>query len=160
SFTVVGDMSYKADYQGDSNYPANSGACEPLSLNTTTPCPAGSFKVTMQPNGDAVIVFDQFPAPNDNSYGVNPVRWATTGHKFSDVTGSDHAGFQVTQNGTAKLDFNVDYLSQTTVSADAPSGYASLGPFGGDGKVNTGTLTPSDLTWDTSFARDLNDLGY
>ena len=31
TFTVVDDMSYKADYSGDANYPARSGACEPLS---------------------------------------------------------------------------------------------------------------------------------
>jgi hypothetical protein len=159
--TVAGDMSYRADYQGDASYPARSGACEPLSINTSTPCPAGSFKVTMQPNGDAVIVFDQFPAPNDNSYGVNSVGWKPNRpHRFKDLVNSDHAGFTVTQNGAAKLDFNIDYLTQTTVSGDAPSGYASLGPFGGDGAVNTGTLTTSDLTWDTSFSRDLNDLGY
>src|SRR5262249_36598933 len=140
-------------------YPARDAACEPLMA--TTPCPGGSFKVTIQPNGDAVIVFDQFPAPNDNSYGVNAVGWGGTGHKFSDLTGSDHSGYMVTNpTGAAVMDFVIDYISQTTVSAAAPSGYASLGPFGGDGKVNTGTLTAADLTWDTSFARDLNNLGY
>src|SRR5262249_30978658 len=95
-----------------------------------------------------------------NSYGTNAVGWGTKGHKFNDLVGSDHAGFKVTQNGVTKLDFNIDYISQTTVSATNPSGYASLGPFGGDGKVNTGSLTTSDLTWDSSFARDLNKLGY
>ena len=34
-------MSYKADYAGDANYPARSGACEPLSVQTSIcpPCP-------------------------------------------------------------------------------------------------------------------------
>jgi hypothetical protein len=159
SFVVAGDLSYQAHYSGDSTYPARDGACEPLLA--TTPCPGGSFKLSMQPNGDAVIVFDQFPAPNDNSYGVNAVGWGTGGHKFSDLTGSDHSGYMVVNpSGTTVLDFFIDYISQTTVSASAPSGYASLGPFGGDGHVNTGTLTAADLTWDTSLARDLNQLGY
>ena len=46
-FTVTADLSYRADYSGDANYPAASGACEPLSLQQTTcpscappPCPA------------------------------------------------------------------------------------------------------------------------
>jgi hypothetical protein len=47
TFTVVDDMSYKADYSGDANYPARSGACEPLNVQTSAcpqcpppPCPA------------------------------------------------------------------------------------------------------------------------
>jgi hypothetical protein len=47
TFTVTGDLSYKADYSGDANYPARSGACEPLSTQTSIcpscpppPCPA------------------------------------------------------------------------------------------------------------------------
>jgi hypothetical protein len=47
TFTVVGDMSYKADYSGNANYPARSGACEPLTVQTKVcpscpppPCPA------------------------------------------------------------------------------------------------------------------------
>jgi hypothetical protein len=55
------------------------------------------------------------------------------------------------------LDFNVDYISS---KAGTPSGYGSLGPFGGDGKVNVGTLVPADLTFDTSQARNLNTHGF
>jgi len=42
TFTVTGDMSYKADYAGDANYPARSGACEPLSVAPPPPsvCPS------------------------------------------------------------------------------------------------------------------------
>src|SRR5262249_42860623 len=46
-FTVVADMSYRADYSGDATYPAASGACEPLTVQTSVcpscpppPCPA------------------------------------------------------------------------------------------------------------------------
>jgi hypothetical protein len=47
TFTFTADLSYKADYLGDANYPAASGACEPLALETNVcpscpppPCPA------------------------------------------------------------------------------------------------------------------------
>jgi hypothetical protein len=131
-----------------------SSYCNPAA----TPCPAGTFTTSISANGDISIKYDQWPAPNDNTYGVNAVGWGTKGHTFGNLTGSDHAGFQVVDpTGAVKLDFAIDYLSAQT---GTPSGYASLGPFGGDGRVNTGTLTPADLTWDTSLARNLNNLGY
>ena len=114
--------------------------------------------------GDISIAYDQFPAPNDNSYGVNSVGWhpgGSGGHSFSDLTGSDKAGFQILRpNGTIAVSFNVDYITASTLNSP-PSGYRSLGPFGGDGSivvnstpalVNNGT----QIQWDTSFARDLN----
>jgi len=124
-----------------------------------TPCPAGqSIAFINTSNGDAVFIMDQFPAPNDNSYGVNAVGWGSHGHKFRDLTGSDKAGFQVRDpGGVVRLSFNVDYL---TAAAGTPSGYKSLGPFGGDGGIVTGTLTPTDVMFDTSLARNLNNTGY
>ena len=114
--------------------------------------------------GDISIAYDQFPAPNDNSYGVNSVGWhpgGHGGHSFSDLTGSDKAGFQILRpNGTIAVSFNVDYITASSLNSP-PSGYRSLGPFGGDGSivvnstpalVNNGT----QIQWDTSFARDLN----
>jgi len=121
-------------------------------------CPAGgSVAFINSATGDAVFITDQFPAPNDNSYGVNAVGWGKSGHKFNDLVGSDKSGFQVKNGSTVVLNFDVDYIS---VKSGTPSGYASLGPFGGDGKINTGTLTVNDVTWDTSLARNLNQLGY
>jgi hypothetical protein len=38
TFTVSGDMSYRADYLGDAVYPARQGACEPLTVKTTEVC--------------------------------------------------------------------------------------------------------------------------
>src|SRR5439155_1754512 len=137
---------------------------------TDTACPAGSFEYSVGGSnssidpgtGDLYIKFDQFPAPNDNSYGVNAVGWPEPrGHLFKDQINSDHAGFQLRDpNGVVKLSFDIDYLTASTVTAATPSGYESLGPFGGDGRVVPGTLTPADLTWDTSLARNLNALGY
>ena len=34
TFTATADMSYRADYAGNANYPARSGACEPLSVTS------------------------------------------------------------------------------------------------------------------------------
>jgi hypothetical protein len=102
------------------------------------------------------IVFDQFPAPNDNSYGVNAVGWGSHGHTFSNLVGSDHAGFQLKDpGGVVRLSFNIDYIS---ANASAPSGYASLGPFGGDGSILVGSLTPADIAFTTSLANNLNNV--
>lgn len=117
------------------------------------PCPEGSFTFNFLANGDLFIKYDQFPAPNDNSYGINAVGWPN-GHKFSDLVGSDHAGFQLVDgNGTVRLSFNVDYLSANT---SAPSGYASLGVTGGDGKMLVGTADGISAT--TSLANNLNNI--
>jgi hypothetical protein len=114
------------------------------------PCPAGSFTFSYDAAGNLVIIFDQFPAPNDNSYGANAVGWGDHGHTFGNLTGSDHAGFQLKDpNGVVKLSFNIDYLS---ANVNALSGYSSLGPFGGDGKVLIGALTTADIAWTTSLA--------
>ncbi len=119
----------------------------------STPCPGGSFSYQMQANGDLNIVYDQFPAPNDNSYGVNAVGWPN-GHRFSDLYNSDHAGFQlVDPSGVVRLSFNIDYL---TASPSAPSGYRSLGPSGGDGKMIVGTADGILAT--TSLDRNLNNV--
>jgi uncharacterized repeat protein (TIGR01451 family) len=140
---------------GDGQLQAEDSAslsCTPPPL----PCPAGSFTFTVDAAGNLNIVFDQFPAPNDNSYGVNAVGWGTKGHTFSNLTGSDHAGFQLKDpNGVVKLSFNIDYLS---ANSNALSGYASLGPFGGDGNVLIGTLTTADIAWTTSLAKNLNNV--
>jgi uncharacterized repeat protein (TIGR01451 family) len=130
---------------------SGSMSCTPPPL----PCPAGSFSFSIDANGNLRIVFDQFPAPNDNSYGVNAVGWPN-GHTFNNLVGSDHAGFQLRDpGGIVRLSFNIDYISANTT---APSGYASLGPFGGDGKVLIGTLTPADIAYTSSLANNLNNV--
>lgn len=117
------------------------------------PCPAGSFTYTYDASGNLQIKYDQFPAPNDNSYGINAVGWPN-GHKFNDLVGSDHAGFQlVDAGGTTRLSFNVDYISAVS---SAPSGYASLGVTGGDGKMLVGTADGISAT--TSLANNLNNI--
>jgi hypothetical protein len=140
-------------------------------LDTTgvcgSPCPAGSFNFSFEASGDLHMTFDQWPAPNDNSYGTNAVGWPN-GHKFSDLTGSDKAGFQLKDpDGIVRLSFNIDYLStwQSTAQGktNTPSGYASLGVFGGDGSMVLGTAFVGNTTQvgifgDTSLARNLNNV--
>ncbi len=119
-----------------------------------TPCPAGSFTFTYTPGVGLHIKYDQFPAPNDNSYGTNAVGWGSHGHKFSDLVGSDHAGVQLVDgSGVVRLSFNVDYLTANTA---APSGYSSLGVTGGDGKMLVGTA--DGITAITSLDRNLNNI--
>ncbi|HTV23771.1 MAG TPA: hypothetical protein VMG12_34005, partial [Polyangiaceae bacterium] len=58
------------------------------------------------------------------------------GHTFKDLVGSDHAELQLLDaDGDVAMHFKIDYISQ---SDDAPSGYASLGVSGGEGKLIVG----------------------
>jgi uncharacterized repeat protein (TIGR01451 family) len=53
SFAVTADMSYQAEYLGDANYPARTGACEPL---TVTPVPAPAIAIVKNPKSQTVAV--------------------------------------------------------------------------------------------------------
>ena len=119
--------------------------------------PVGALFVTVDPaNGDVTVRYDQSRGLNDNSYGTNIVQWPTS-HTFSNLTGSDKAQFMFyDKNGTKVLDFYLDYI--TTKSGTA-SGYASLGPDGGDGSMVSGTRS-NIKAWTTSLAESLNATGY
>jgi hypothetical protein len=54
NFTIVGSMSYKADYSGDVNYPARQGACEPFTV-IIGPCTLGYPDSTHNPRSSAVF---------------------------------------------------------------------------------------------------------
>ena len=51
SFAPTADMSYQAEYLGDANYPARTGACEPL---TVTPAPAPAIAIVKNPKSQTV----------------------------------------------------------------------------------------------------------
>jgi uncharacterized repeat protein (TIGR01451 family) len=53
AFAVTADMSYQADYSGDANYPARSGACEPL---TVTPVPQPAIAIVKNPKTQTVAI--------------------------------------------------------------------------------------------------------
>jgi uncharacterized repeat protein (TIGR01451 family) len=52
-FAPVSNMSYRADYLGDVNYPARSGACEPLAV---TAVPAPAIAIVKNPKSQTVAV--------------------------------------------------------------------------------------------------------
>lgn len=102
----------------------------------------------------------------DNTYGENAVGWASDGmqdkkgkggHTFKDLVGSDKGGLELKdEDGNVLLDFEIDYLS---ADDDAPSGYASLGVWGGDGKVLEGPAE-AVVAATSSLDRNLNERGY
>jgi len=52
-FAPTGNISYRADYLGDVNYPARSGACEPL---VVTPAPTPAIAIVKNPKSQTVAV--------------------------------------------------------------------------------------------------------
>jgi len=52
-FAPVSDMSYRAEYLGDANYPARLGACEPLNV---TPVAAPAIAIVKNPKSQTVAV--------------------------------------------------------------------------------------------------------
>jgi uncharacterized repeat protein (TIGR01451 family) len=52
-FAPTANMSYRAEYLGDANYPARNGDCEPL---TVTPIPAPAIAIVKNPKGQTVAV--------------------------------------------------------------------------------------------------------
>lgn len=113
----------------------------------------------------------------DNTYGANAVGWDATapaqtppamgkpkpapkpgkgGHTFKDLVGSDHAEFTIRDgDGAVQLKFKVDYLSETD---GAPSGYATLGVSGGEGRMLLGDARHV-VAVSTSLDRNLNACG-
>ena len=79
------------------------------------------------------------------------------GHTFNDLVESDHAEFDLSDaTGATALSFDLDYISS---DASAPSGYATLGVNGGDGKMLSGAASAIAYA-STSLDRDLNACGY
>lgn len=96
----------------------------------------------------------------DNSYGTTAVGWADSKkgrHSFKDLVGSDHTELVLLDAaGGVSFQAKLDYVSE---SSDAPSGYASLGPHGGDGDLVAGSADDV-LAFDSSFDDNLNELGH
>jgi hypothetical protein len=122
----------------------------------------GALSWVIEANGDVSVFFNLSTLINDNSYGTGSVGWganAPTGksHAFKDLLGSDNAQFRFKDaNGNVKLDIVLDYIG---AKSGTPSGYASLGAAGGDGKVVAGSAAHV-LSWNTSLAKNLNNFGY
>ncbi len=121
----------------------------------------GNLTTSLDASGNLHISFDQFTQFNDNSYGVNAVGWGGPGkHKFDQLVGSDKAEFSVANAaGNEVMHFTLDYITCDPKKVSSPSGCASLGASGGDGSLKTGQLSWL-LSYDTSLAHNLNDLGF
>lgn len=158
--------------------------CFYTAADPTTPAATMEWIVESAPVGDLVHVrLTLNPDFVDNTYGDNAIGWPVKGkgmagpggkkpmpgpaiaasapnvkpaHSFMDLVGSDHAEFKLTDaRGALVLAFDADYISP---DAHAPSGYATLGVSGGEGKMLHGSA--SDIAAvSTSIDRDLNACG-
>ena len=100
------------------------------------------------------ITFD--PRFVDTTYGDGSVGWGKRGHRFRDLTGSDHTELQLYDtNGELTMHFKIDFISD---NPDSPCGYGTLGVTGGDGKVLVGSADDV-IAVSTSLDRNLNNCG-
>lgn len=98
-----------------------------------------SAKMTWKEVGDNIVIRTTFARTFvDNTYGVNAIGWPVSkGHKFKDLTGSDHLQLALFDGtGAKKLEFKIDYI---TIKSGTLSGYGTLGVTGGDGKMIVGS---------------------
>ncbi|HMA64175.1 MAG: hypothetical protein ACM31E_10910 [Fibrobacterota bacterium] len=115
-------------------------------------------KITHAVSNDVVdieVVFSPYFV--DNTYGVNAIGWGTKGHTFKDLWHSDHVALGIL-NGIGDTVFSgkLDLIHGTT---ETKSGYACLGPFGGEGAIYKGNA--SDIvSFGNSLDDNLNYFGY
>lgn len=132
----------------------------PVGTGPGTSAPAATFQYVLETFVGATALHTRLtfnPTFVDNSYGATAVGWGSRTHKFRDLVGSDHAELTFQDlGGTDKLHFKLDYIS---ASATAPSGYASLGVSGGEGRMILGNAS-SILKASSSLDRNLNERGY
>ncbi len=115
-------------------------------------------KITHAISADVVdieVVFSPYFV--DNTYGENAIGWGSKGHTFKDLWHSDHVALGL-QNGAGDTVFS-GKLDLISASTKAESGYACLGPFGGEGAIYKGN--PSDIvSFGNSLDDNLNYFGY
>jgi hypothetical protein len=150
--------------------------------------PAATLEWIVETAKDAELVHVRLilnPDFVDNTYGANAIGWShgnaaparlpagamgmgapgakvmmpmphgMLGHTFMDLVGSDHAEFKLSDaDAHLVLHVKADYLSP----ASAPSGYASLGVRGGDGRMLEGDAA-AIVAVSTSLDRNLNECG-
>jgi large repetitive protein len=92
----------------------------------------------------------------DNTYGTNAVGWPN-GQSFDKLVGSDRIRMSLINGGGSKsLEFELDYIDE---DPSAPSGYSSLGIWGGEGKMLSGSSS-FVLNALSSLDVNLNTYGY
>jgi hypothetical protein len=105
----------------------------------------------------ARVTFDPFFT--DNTYGEGSCcGWPERrGHRFGDLTGSDHTELLLTDAaGNVAMNFKIDLI---TTNASSPCGFGTLGVTGGDGSMLAGGVEHV-LAVATSADRNLNGCGY
>lgn len=113
----------------------------------------GHITVTPLPSGNVRVLYEQALSVIDNTYGTTVSSGYPKGHTFSNLLGSDKAGFRFRNaNGDIVLEFLSDYIS---ASSAFPSGYGCLGATGGDGKMVSGSAA-NIVSITTSIATNLN----
>ena len=153
--TLTADTSEDLTIDFGYRLPTGEEICTQDPANPGRTIPLGKLTVTVDSSGDVTVAFEESRNINDNSYGANTVNWPRN-HNFSDLVGSDKAEFLFKDaTGKTVFDFCLDYIS---VKAGTPSGYASLGVNGGEGKVLLGQASWL-LEWSTSLADNLNNWG-
>jgi hypothetical protein len=115
-------------------------------------------KITHAVSSDAVdieVVFSPYFV--DNTYGANAIGWGTKGHTFKDLWHSDHVALGIL-NGAGDTVFSgkLDLIHGTT---QTKSGYACLGPFGGEGAIYKGNASDI-ISFGNSLDDNLNYFGY
>jgi hypothetical protein len=105
----------------------------------------------------ARVTFD--PSFTDNTYGEGSCcGWSDRrGHRFEDLTKSDHTELLLTDAaGNTAMNFKIDLITPTSSAA---CGYGTLGVSGGDGSMLAGDAKYV-LAAATSADRNLNGCGY
>lgn len=123
----------------------------------------GSFepivRITHAVSSDVVDIEVTFnPHFVDNTFGTGSIGWPhKRGHTFKDLLGSDHVELAVVNNdGDTVFYGKLDLIDN---SENAVSGYACLGPLGGDGEIKIGD-TSSIISFGGSLDDNLNYYGY
>jgi hypothetical protein len=101
---------------------------------------------------DVQVVFN--PCFFDLTYGVNALGWK---HTYQQLVKSDHVAIAIV-NGNKDTVFS-GKLDLISVSAKSLSGYACLGPFGGDGAISSGD-PQNIISYGSSLDDNINYHGY
>jgi hypothetical protein len=108
------------------------------------------------------ITFD--PSFTDNTFGEGSCcGWGEQrGHRFSDLTGSDHAEVLLTDgNNVTTLHFKIDLITSDPTGAASTCGFGTLGVTGGDGSMIIPQGDSSSIVAvATSLDRNLGGCGY
>ncbi len=105
---------------------------------------------------DVYVIFN--PHFTDNTYGTGSVGWGRN-RRFHNIVRSNHVELAV-KNGDGNMVFKgkLDQIDDKGINNE--SGYAALGPFGGDGEIEYIKNPDHILSYGTSTCDNINYHGY